>query len=140
MTSMTVTSKVWAVTVPAGHYFLGDPCYAVPNECWMHLLETCDFFEGSPIGQANGSQVLAFATAWGDGVYDDQDGNAYPVDAGLIGLTPIALAQQRDDFDRLESLGRFVDFDRPTTCSKAEGVLTFGNYIIDTDESEENHV
>ena len=136
MNTMTVTAKACSVTVPAGRYFLGDPCYAVPNEYWMPLLESCDFFEGSPIGQANGSQVLAFGTAWGDGTYNDQHGNSYPVDAGLIGLTPIALAQQRDDFEQLESLGRFVDFDSPTTCTKSEGVLSFGKFNIDTDSEE----
>jgi hypothetical protein len=136
MNTMTVTAKAWTVTVPAGRYFLGDPCYAVPNEYWMPLLDSCDFFDGSPVGQANGSQVLAFSTAWGDGTYNDQHGNSYPVDAGLIGLMPIALAQQRDDFEQLESLGRFVNFDSPTACIKAEGVLTFGKYAIDTDESD----
>jgi len=139
MNTMTVTAKACSVTVPAGRYFLGDPCYAVPNDYWMPLLESCDFFEGSPIGQANGSQVLAFGTAWGDGNYNDQHGNSYPVDAGLIGLTPIALAQQRDDFDKLESLGRFVDLDSPTACTKAEGVLTFGNLTINTDDEESNN-
>lgn len=136
MNTMTVTAKAWTVTVPAGRYFLGDPCYAVPNEYWGPLLDSCDFFDGSPVGQANGSQVLAFGTAWGDGTYNDQHGNSYPVDAGLIGLTPIALAQQRDDFDQLESLGHIVDFERPTTCTKEAGVLTFGKYAIDTDESD----
>ncbi len=139
MTTMTVTAKAWTVTVPAGRYFLGDPCYAVPNEYWTPLLESCDFFDGSPVGQANGAQVLAFGTAWGDGTYNDQHGNCYPVDAGLIGLTPIALAQQHPDFETLESLGHFVDFERSTTCTKKAGVLTFGNYAIDTDESDCDH-
>jgi hypothetical protein len=139
MNTMTVTAKACSVTVPAGRYFLGDPCYAVPDEYWEPLLDSCDFFDGSPVGQANGSQVLAFGTAWGDGTYNDQHGNSYPVDAGLIGLTPIALAQQRDDFEELEGLGRFVDFEGPTTCTKEAGVLTFGKYAIDTDESDTDH-
>lgn len=139
MSTMTVTAKAWTVTVPAGRYFLGDPCYAVPNEYWTPLLDSCDFFDGSPVGQANGSQVLAFGTAWGDGTYNDQHGNSYPVDAGLIGLTPIALAQQHPDFSTLEGLGRFVDFERSTTCTKEAGVLTFGKYAIDTDESDCDH-
>lgn len=103
------------------------------------LLESSDFFDGSPVGQANGTQVLAFGTAWGDGTYNDQHGNSYPVDAGLIGLTPIALAQQHPDFSTLERLGRIVDFESPTTCTKEAGVLTFGKYAIDTDESDTDH-
>ncbi len=139
MNTMTVTAKAWTVTVPAGRYFLGDPCYAVPNEYWMPLLESCEVFEGSPVGQANGLQVLAFGTVWGDGTYYDQHGASYPVDAGLIGLTPIALAQQHNDFEQLEGLGCIVNFDSPTTCTKAEGVLTFGPFSIDTDPEETDH-
>jgi hypothetical protein len=64
-----------SVTVPAGTYFLGDPCYSVPGHEWQDLLKVTNFFE-KPAGHlSDGStQVVAFSTAWGDGVYPDNQG------------------------------------------------------------------
>lgn len=121
-----------AVTVPPGRYFMGDPCYAVPQDLWMPLLESCGYFETSPVGHVAGLEVLAFATAWGDGSYYDQYSNAFLVDAGLIGLTPIELALRKADADELNTLGLVVDFEQPTLCHKHEGQLIFGRHIIET--------
>ena len=116
------------VRVPAGAYYLGDPCYAVPNDLWMELLGTCDFF-GVPVGSAGGHQVVAFRTAWGDGLYQGSDGFQYPVDAGLIGLVPIAL---NPAFDR-QDLVSLVVYERATECSTdGNGGLMFGGVEIDT--------
>jgi hypothetical protein len=124
------TPEGWTVIVPAGSYFLGDPCYAVPDAFWDALLNTCKFFE-KPIGTANGFEVLGFGTAWGDGSYQDQDGNEYPVDAGLIGLVPVGLIEQEQRAELLK-LGRMVDFTEPTACTAAQGVMQFGRIRIDT--------
>lgn len=116
------------VRVPAGAYYLGDPCYTVPNDMWMELLGTCDFF-GVPIGTVGGQQVVAFRTAWGDGLYQGSDGFQYPVDAGLIGLVPIAL---NPAFDR-QDLVTLVVYERATECSTdGAGGLMFGGVEIDT--------
>lgn len=138
---MEITKTKFEVTVPAGEYFLGDPCYAVPDEDWMPLLESCGYFaadkanpNGSPVGEVRGFKVLSFGTKWGDGVYPDQFGNAYPVDAGMIGLTPVGLIKDRDYANRL---GQFVTFDRDTTCYDEDGILHFGKYRIDTVGDEE---
>jgi hypothetical protein len=37
------------VVVPAGQYVLGDPCYAVPDDKWDELLDSCNYFE-NPVG------------------------------------------------------------------------------------------
>jgi len=116
------------VRVPAGAYYLGDPCYTVPNDLWMELLGTCDFF-GVPVGTVGGQQVVAFRTAWGDGLYPGSDGFEYPVDAGLIGLVPLALnpALTRHDLVTL------VVYERATECSTdGNGGLMFGGVEIDT--------
>ena len=76
--------KIDTVYVPAGKYVIGDPCYTVPDADWHKLLESCDYFN-RPIGISGGFEVLAFPTKYGDGVYRDQVGRKYPVDAGLIG-------------------------------------------------------
>lgn len=131
---MTARCVGWKVTVPPGAYFLGDPCYAVPSDLWDDLLASCAVFE-NPVGTVADCQVLAFGTRWGDGVYCDDEGGRYPVDAGLIGLTPTGLAAQRPDYDQLPSKGRIVSFTHATHCTcNPEGRLTFGPYCIDTNK------
>ena len=120
------------VTVPAGQYVLGDPCYAVPYEDWDDLLASCDYFR-NPIGSAGKFKVLAFGTRWGDGCYAGSDGKEYPVDAGLIGLVPIELVE-----DMSEHYGNVVTFNKPTVCSSnGDGKLRFGSIVIDTDPEED---
>jgi len=133
-------SKV-EVEVPAGRYILGDPCYAVPEDKWMELLESCNYFE-NPIGtfsqytrgDTHNYYIVAFSTRWGDGSYRGTDGNVYPVDAGLIGLVPLCLQPKvlRDD------LCTVVTFDKPTKCSSnGDGKLRFGHITIDTDPAQD---
>ncbi len=130
------------VTIPAGTYFLGDPCYAVPDEHWMPLLESCGFFGyeegGSVVGTTpDGHQVLAFGTAHGDGTFTDGHGHEYSVDAGMIGLTPEAVGF-RYSAEELARLGQVVTFDTDVTAECADGLLTFGIYAIDTDAEDED--
>ena len=127
------------VEVPAGQYILGDPCYAVPDDEWMELLESCDYFE-NPIGKITRRdksyyRIVAFSTRWGDGCYRGTDGNSYPVDAGLIGLVPVEAV----DMDALrDDLCTVVTFDKPTKCgTDGDGKLRFGHITIDTDPAQD---
>ena len=129
MNEMYIMAADYTVKVPAGKYWLGDPCYSVPNNLWDALLDSCETFN-LPIGKVTKDgqeyEVLAFGTAYGDGVYFDQHQHHFPVDAGLIGLTPVGLADG-------ESFGStLVEFKVDTKCSCRNGVLKFGTYTIDT--------
>lgn len=138
---MQVKPGGMAVRVPAGRYFLGDPCYAVPDNAgqWDTLLDSCGHFglddgpQSSPVGTVLGHQVLGFPTAHGDGAYFDQDGNEYPVDAGLIGLTPEVLYRQVEDQDWLRKAGMIVDLAEETLCTTDGSLLVFGTHQINTD-------
>lgn len=138
-----IVSRGSSVKVPPGTYFLGDPCYAVPNDEWMHLLESCGYFdcnsdgEGGPVGTTpEGDKVLAFGTAYGDGVYVDDRGHQFPVDAGLIGLTPESVFRRSDNSRaHLDELGLVVTFKTFVTASDdGGGRLVFGSYRIDTSD------
>jgi len=134
MSEMRVTKAEFEVMVPAGKYWLCDPCYAVPSERRMDLLNSCKFFE-YPVGvvKANDDKnysVLGFGTAYGDGVYHDQFGNSFPVDAGLIGLTPVGL-YEGEPFGAV-----LVEFTEETSCWCYEGVLNFGEHRINTGDEE----
>jgi hypothetical protein len=122
-------------TVPAGTYYLGDPCYALQGtqKAWMKILNSSDHFKKPyKVGR---KIAIAFSTAFGDGEYYDQFNNKYPVDAGMIGVVPISLSTKETPKGMLR-----VRFEKPTKCSSVDGVLTFGKYKIDTDphwETEE---
>ena len=120
---LTLSSK--SVVVPKGAYILGDPCYVVPNGDWGALLASCNIFN-EPVGSVGDFKVLAFGTKWGDGSYPDNKGNHYSVDAGLIGLVPVDYATD----DRGGST--LVVFEHDTLCTNDDGILKFGDYIIDT--------
>jgi len=127
---MKLITADYEVKVSAGKYWLSDPCYAVPSDLWMDLLNSSKFFD-YPIGvvKANDDKnysVLGFGTAYGDGVYHDQFGNSFPVDAGLIGLTPVGL-YEGEPFGAV-----LVEFTEETVCSCYGGVLKFGAHEINT--------
>jgi hypothetical protein len=131
-------TKIMRVLVPAGTYFLGDPCYAVPDALWDALLQSCDYFQSRPIGEVNGHKVLGFNTKYGDGTYVDQDGNEFGVDAGLIGLVPEALIDKDEmcanygtDFNKHPGL--WVEFHKDVVCATDGARLEFGKYRINTD-------
>lgn len=125
--------------VKPGTYFLGDPCYAVPDELWMPLLESCEFFEGSSFGtvtkDGKNYEVLGFSTAYGDGCYHGSNGFSYWVDAGLIGLTPVELCTD-PGFD--VTLGTIVTFTESVECTNDNGYMEFGSIIIDTAGCEDS--
>jgi hypothetical protein len=129
-------------TIPAGRYYLGDPCYAIKDEHWIQWLDACgmdrdndlDKFQGSIEGKHD---AYAFTTAHGDGVFHDTRGK-YPefgVDAGMIGLVPLAYLEENNV--EIQSDWAIVSFERPTGCSRTGGRLMFGEIIIPTDWDDE---
>lgn len=140
-------------TLPAGKYFVGDPCYVFSNERnnkdrWSELLNISDFFE-KPYVEFEGHKLFATPTAWGDGGYYDQFGNEYSVDAGLIGAVPFALWDiSEDEQKELNRLGKVVEFNSEFGCCAYDNnsgfnknrnrFIVVGNYEIDTDPEPED--
>jgi hypothetical protein len=122
-------SATW--TLPAGTYWVGDPCYAFSDhDLWMRLLESADFRDNPRIlnAKADGHLFVASGTAFGDGVFTDDEGNEYPVDAGLIGVTP---AREGEDVP----FGTTVrEFTQPFTVSYDRGMIEIGPLSIETGE------
>ncbi len=76
-------------TIPAGTYWVGDPCYANDDDRrWMAYGDSSDWFQDTPIGTDGDAWCVGIGTAYGDGTYTDRQGREYPVDAGMIGVTP----------------------------------------------------
>lgn len=128
---------IQAVEMPAGEYWVGDPCYSVPDERWMEWLEAANFRDERRflVADLDEHTVLGIGTAHGDGCYLGSDGHDYPVDAGLIGVTPVELVEG-------EPFGsRRVIFSEPFTCTYDDGMITLGSIHIATDwEDDEIYV
>lgn len=119
------------ITMPAGEYWVGDPCYAVPTSRWDEWLSAAGCYENPMprilVAELDGQSVLGIGTAHGDGEYLDQKGRSYPVDAGLIGVTPVSLAAK-------EPFGSHrITFDAPFRCFYDDGTIVLGAIHIETD-------
>jgi hypothetical protein len=121
----------------AGKYYVGDPCYAIPDEEWGSLLKDTGFFGletdntitnwDDGLYEYRGYTCFVDGTAYGDGVYCGQNGEEFGVDAGLIGIIPMD-AIPNFDCDGGEEMTFEKDFDVWTE----DGVFYFDELVIDT--------
>lgn len=124
------------VNLPAGTYWIGDPCYVIRDAAWTDLLAQTDYLS-EPVGTVNGKPVVALATLHGDGEYMDQDGVLYGVDSGTIGIVPVELIAEVPAND-----GRVVEFPHGLLVGDGggDGLLCFGHIHIDTSKfSDESY-
>lgn len=119
------------IKLAAGSYYIGDLCYVLGNRWDEFCALTIDGnqVKDGAFTMADGTQFVSFGTAYGDGVYQDQEGNEYPVDAGLIGCV---LADKVDSDAKLD-LGKVHTFQNDVWADSDGKVLTFGHVSIDTD-------
>lgn len=91
-----------AQKIPAGTYYVGDPCYIIPDEMWSdYIVEMFDEKGGSlgPIFciQYKQYRTFVFDTAYGDGQYpisvNGVEMASFGVDAGCYSLIPAQLVQ-----------------------------------------------
>jgi hypothetical protein len=135
------------LTLPAGKYWIGDPCYVLDvrdSETnglefdWNEFVNFC--FDGDNSGRKNEGVVdhqnVRFAfhvTAHGDGCYYDQFDNQYGVDAGMIGCVPYDILATDGNDSELERLGTIHEFKNEFESSYDEGEIKFGHIEINTD-------
>lgn len=126
-------------TIPAGEYWVGDPCYAFQDHgVWMSLLEsawggTLNPEEVPQImeAEAEGFSFVASGTMFGDGEYSSNTLASFPVDAGMIGVVPTE-ANVGIPF----GMTRFL-FDEPFTVSYSDdGTIKIGHIEIPTGDWE----
>jgi hypothetical protein len=128
---------------PAGKYFIGDPCYAVPDEDWSDVLDATGMLGlyasetyGSPgdkEDQAGAYKytdkfgdhwILSAPTEFGDGTYIGSDGEEYGVDAGILGAVSLELALRKSTEEELKRLGSIVEFTSAVRISYYKGDVT----------------
>ena len=109
------------------------------NEVWdevcSRVIQGDDVLEGK-FGLADGRQFVMFNTAYGDGVYNDQNLDDYPVDSGNIGA--ILLSDILDTPENQhQGYGQVHTFERDVTCDTDAGTLRFGHVYIYTNDSDD---
>jgi hypothetical protein len=76
-------------SLPAGRYWIGDPCYAIRGDDWFDFLNVA---EDDGTNTYKDDEFLVVSTG-GDGGWD-YNGEHYFVDAGMLAVIPIALVDE----------------------------------------------
>ncbi len=120
------------MTFKAGTYYIGDPCYVLSEKDWDKILGN----DGH--STIKGKDVFFAGTAYGDGTYEDQNKNEYPVDTGCIGIFPVevCLKTKLKEVPK-RKMGMIFTFDADFEVSANNGNFTFGDVEIITDGSNE---
>lgn len=139
--------------LPAGEYYIGDPCYVIAdlnddgvNE-WYRFLEASGMHTDTNISDGTefeykGHMVWMNHTAYGDGEYFDQDKNRYDVDAGLIGVVPVEVTNKEQLVDTIRGeYGQIKTFNENFTVECYGGVFFIGptedGVMINTEDPNE---
>ena len=140
--------------LPAGIYYLGDPCYAFDHndvdDPWMEFLGV--YWAAEEAGQCvftfRGFECFAHGTAYGDGFYGLEGGGSIgglSVDAGIIGCLPKALVEQLDAGEKgpVSSLA-LHEFSQDFEVGYDDGEFRIGGLSVRTggsiDEEEEDEL
>ena len=131
----------------AGKYYVGDLCYVMTDEEWREVCKIL-FETDEPSGVRDGEFQLkdgrrfaTYGTRWGDGLYKDQFGRKYSVDAGLIGCIKLSDIKA-NKYDNIEELGNISEFGMDFTTSGGrgnpdwDGVICIGGIKIQTDADD----
>ena len=131
--------------MPAGKYYVGDLCYVMSDDEWE---EFCSItINGNKVidgefQMKDGRLFATYGTAYGDGVYNDQYGNSYSVDAGLIGCIGVKDIRA-EKYENLLDLGSIMEFDKSFATSGGrgdegwEGLIQIGHVMIETNPEYE---
>ena len=126
---MTTTTKKSEQYLPAGDYWIGDLSYVMGD---TYFNEEVYNYNGQGIQYTKAGHAYVFQhTAAGDGVFYDEDGDAYAVDAGNIGIVEVDAIE--DDPYFAEG-GVFVEMNEAFTFGYQEhgGVITYSDINIVT--------
>lgn len=126
------------VKLPAGKYYVGDPCYVINDENWRKICLNMDWDKHSNCGEKNIIRIgddsyYEATTKYGDGGYKDNSGRMYSVDAGVIGVVPMSLVEKQGYLDTRYSHYHIADFDEEFDVYVDENkVFHIGDIIIKT--------
>ena len=120
-----------------GQYYVGDLCYVLEDR-WNEVCDIiCQRNESGNLNEgefslSDGTKFAVYRTKWGDGVYQDQHGKNYPVDAGIIGCVAVKNIMA-ESHNAGCALGQVFKFDFDFTTYTNDSIIHFGHVLIDTD-------
>ena len=124
--------------MPAGTYYIGDPCY-IFEDSWDKVLNSTNYLKDNELF---GKPIFVDSTAYGDGYFYDNRGRAYAVDAGMIGILPIELIEVDNvvtkEYIEKSEIMHMVTFEKEFECNSNEGFFEFGDITINTAEDEDD--
>lgn len=127
------------MTLAAGKYYVGDPCYVLNETQYDEFLNLvhCGRPGGMIEGEfnfASGQRFAIYNTYHGDGQYDGSNGFKYPVDAGCLSVIPVEACDGKKLEESLaDELGHIEDFGKTfETKGESDGTIVFGHIRIDT--------
>lgn len=127
--------------MPAGRYYIGDLCYVMTDKEWDEFCAITIVDNDCVHGEftfEDGRRFATYGTKWGDGLYRSNIGTKHSVDAGLIGCIRLnEINMEKLNEEEMERLGAIVQFDYSFSTGCRDGVITFGDVIIDTDSDED---
>lgn len=118
----SVNEKQREFTAPAGTYYIGDLCYALPRDLYDKVFGDVGGYSSGLYSKGDDFFMLD-GTAYGDGEYPGSDGNKFAVDAGIIGIAPIRICDMRGG-TRING-GHIYTFKKPVKCRFGGGVFNF---------------
>lgn len=151
------------LNLPAGTYYVGDPCYVIKDEEWMQALDETNYFnvfaspeavlkaEYNPKHLMNGVflyhvegddppfHLAASITKYGDGEYPCKESGSEigtcGVDAGLIAVIPVAMIEKYGQESGL-ALGVIHQFNTSFGIRYSDGTISFGDVSVYTNDDE----
>jgi hypothetical protein len=120
-----------------GEYWIGDLCYVIDDrwdDVGFLLFKNGDKKKSERPGEfemGEGIKFALYSTAWGDGCYEDNKGNIYGVDAGVIGCIKVSDLHKMGE--SVSTLGTVHVFDEDFETGYDNGTIFFGDIRIETD-------
>ena len=119
--SYTVPDCIESLQLPAGQYYIGDLCYALDDLVYDKIFGEVGKYQSGFYRKSDKEFFYLDGTSVGDGEYMGSDGKTYSVDAGIIGITPIACMKQSGDG------GHVHTFTSPVRVRFKDGLFTFSS-------------
>ena len=123
--------------IKSNKFYIGDICYVLNEDLYQDIWGGKYNFEDGIIDFGI-NKVLVHGTAYGDGCYNDNKGNTYGVDAGVIGVVPEELI----DWDKIEkdygSKDKIYELGNIVTAQEAELSYDNGTFYISVSNNGES--
>lgn len=132
-----INTGAHGVSVPAGTYIVGDPCYVL-HQWWDAFLDNIDSIRNTSTFKIDNDVEITcvfFDTAYGDGAWRGSDGQVYAADAGMLGLVPAIVLEYGEEAPGWYN--KLVTFDQDFTAyHDGVGRMDFGGIKVNTNDDD----